>query len=93
MSMRPASLCEVSSLKSSLDGHFREVGIGDVAIAQDPGELHRFDFKMAALGALGLKAAEAEMLQDVEGDENGEALAVGRNFQNVMVGEMGRRWV
>ena len=70
-------------------GNFGEIGIGDVAVAQDPGEFHRLDFKMAALGAFGFKALEAEMLQDVEGDENREALAIGGNFQNVVTGKAG----
>ena len=54
-----------------------------MAVPQGPGEFQRFDFQMMAFGASGIKAAEAKMAQDVQGYENGETLAIGRDFINI----------
>jgi hypothetical protein len=42
------------------DAHVHVIGVGDVPVAQHPGELHRLDLEMTALDAVGIVAAEIE---------------------------------
>ncbi len=69
--------------------HFGEVRIGDVPVAQFPGELHCLDLDMHATGEIRCVPRESEMGHDIEGDQGGQTLAAGRDFKHFVAGEAG----
>ena len=87
MSIMAASLCGRPGAEQLVDRHLGEVRVGNVAVAQFPGEFHGLDFEVKAFGDSGVMPRQAEVRQDVERDQRGQALALRRDFQNLMAGE------
>src|SRR5688572_3973946 len=61
-------------------GNLGEFGIGHVPRGVGEGEAHGFDEEVPAVGAGRVVFGKIEAFEDVEGDEGGDAVAVGGTF-------------
>jgi hypothetical protein len=70
--------------------HFGEFRVGNVAVPQFPGELHRLDLEVMALRRIRHHGGNAEMREYVERDQRGEALSRRRDLEDLAPHELRR---
>jgi hypothetical protein len=61
-----------------VDGDVDPLRVPDVLVAVGEGQLDRLDLQVDRVGARRVHRPEVQALEDVEGDQHGDALAVGR---------------
>ena len=89
-SMRPASLAakRLSEQRRHRGAHERR--IGDVGVAHRVGEPRRLERDVEALGAERIERGEIEAFEDIEQHQRGQALSIGRQFEDIEAAIIGR---
>ena len=77
---QPGALGQILRIEQLLGLHLHAARVGDVAVDVGKSQLHGLDLHVLRVNAVACQARHVKVPQNAQGDQRGDALAVGRNL-------------